>query len=829
MELNNINLFDNIKGKKFDEALLELDSIYEKIKDGIFELIFLPLIKMNYLNFVYDLITKKSDCQKLFEFINKLSTTNDKNQFYLVFITHLEYILLKISNEQNEIQYCINLIQSITKYKKNDGLLLKKLDSTVLPSIGTESLQMNVHPKIFNSLFNNSNLPFETKYKIFEELTISFDSYDSKLIYYLNNRDLFYFFDFYKNCVLNKKLLHINNDNDNNAQEDNKYYNIMKEYFQIAYLYDFIFKITKKYKNQSALKDFKKYLDIFINNHPYLTKKYKYNYSNETFEIIKDYIFLNVRNGYYSEINEKIDEKLFFEFILNNEKLSNFNLKNPKEAFFLDKILLSGKYDYSDYIINNWNTLFPLNILKEKKYNEEKHEIDGDEDDTDSDEENHSVDYDDDHFLINLDYFIKSLLSLDFSEKSNNQLNFEKLFAFLESKMHVIIKYYSYSIIPNYYDMHKNLMKKNQHPAYYRFCLNYILEKNITINYKNINNPTIGKSNFMAKAFEPEMNIFIKRTINNLVYDWKAEFNYNELLDEMKKRVCIYCLLIINVYDSVENRLKDVNNFFNNFLYVLDDNIEAKMNPYKEIMIYYCNKLKNRNKNKEYNSIKICCSKKNQKQKNKESIIEQKKFYWLNLYKIMILIYIRKKFNEKYNPSLLWECLSNYYDIKGIFNLLVNYCKEENNDIDKIFKQDLIMRFCIFTNEGIYFKIIDKINDKEYIKLLVDKREEIGFPDKGTLFMKIIEKQLKNKNLFSYLWDSFDVNYKRNLLKNNIKVFIKSYLDYTFKRFHFFQNNMLEGLKLVFSNEELKSLKLLEPLKEEFPIEFNYDNIKIIE
>ena len=129
--------------------------------------------------------------------------------------------------------------------------------------------------------------------------------------------------------------MHINNDNNNNASEDNNYYNIMKEYFQIAYLYDFIYKITKKFKNQSVLKDFKKYLDVFINNHPYLTKKYKYNYSNETFELIKDYIFLNVKNGYYSEMDEKIDEKLFFEFILNNEKLSNFNLKNPKELEYI--------------------------------------------------------------------------------------------------------------------------------------------------------------------------------------------------------------------------------------------------------------------------------------------------------------------------------------------------------------------------------------------------------------------------------------------------------------------------------------------------------------
>ena len=729
MELNNINLFDNIKGKKFEEALLELDSIYEKINDGIFELIFLPLIKMNYLNFVYDLISKKSDFLKLFEFINKLSTSNDKNQFYLVFITHLEYILLKISNEPNAIQYCINLIQNMNKYKKHNELLLVNLDNTVLPSIGTESLKLNVHPKIFNSLFNNPNLLFESKYKIFKELIIIFDNYDRIQFFYLNNRDLFYFFNFYKKCVLNKKILQINDHN--NDEEENNYYNIMKEYFQIAYLYEFIYKITKKYKSQKALKDFEKYLDIFINNHPYLTKKYKYNYSNETFEIIKDYIFLNVKNGYYSEMVSDNDENLFFEFILNNEKISNLNLRNPKEALFLDKILLSGNYDYSDYIINNWNTLFPLNRLKEKKYNEEKPEIDGD--DTDSEEESLSED-DDDNFLIKLDYFIKSLLSPNFLEKPNNQMNLEKLFTFLESKIHVIKKYYSYSIIPNYYDMHIRLMRKNQLPAYYRFCLNYILEKNITINYKSINNPTIGKSNFMTKAFYPEMNIFIKRTINNLVNNWNIKFNYNEFLDEMTQRVCIYCLLIINVYDSVENRLKDVNNFFNNFLYVLDDNIEAKMNPYKEIMIYNCNKLKN--KNKEYNPIKICYSKKNPK--NKESIIEQKKFYWLKLYKIMILIYIRKKFNENYNPSLLWECLSNYYDIKGIFNLLVNYAKEENNDIDTIFKEDLINRFCLFTNEGIYFNILNKINDKEYIKFLVEKREEIGFPDKGLLFMGVI-------------------------------------------------------------------------------------------
>ena len=59
-----------------------------------------------------------------------------------------------------------------------------------------------------------------------------------------------------------------------------------------------------------------------------------------------------------------------------------------------------------------------------------------------------------------------------------------------------------------------------------------------------------------------------------------------------------------------------------------------------------------------------------------------------------------------------------------------------------------------------------------------------------------------------------------------MKIFIKAYLDYTFKRFHFFQIKILDGLKLVFSIDELKKLKLLEPLKEEYPINFNYDDLK---
>ena len=86
----------------------------------------------------------------------------------------------------------------------------------------------------------------------------------------------------------------------------------------------------------------------------------------------------------------------------------------------------------------------------------------------------------------------------------------------------------------------------------------------------------------------------------------------------------------------------------------------------------------------------------------------------------MILIYIKKKYNDKYNPELLWEGLNNYYDIKGIFNLLVNYSKDEKYTIEIIFEKELISRFCIFTNNGVYFNILNKIKDNTYIKLLVN-------------------------------------------------------------------------------------------------------------
>ena len=811
MELKNKDLFLIIKDKKFEEALLELSLIRKETNEIFYKLIFLPLIKMNYLNYIYELIIFNTQYQQLFQFIQLIFEKN-KKEYYPIFINHLEYTILKIPDEENAINYCISFIKNI--YNSINNFFNEK------------NIKINGNSYIFNSLFNNPNLSFESKLKIYEELIdiIGLDIIkDKKFTKKINNLGLLYFINFYKNKVLNKIPLSFQNENNLDDPEiHNQFKNIMSEFYQIGYLFEFIYKLSLKSKNKRILKYFQKYLDTFIKNHPFLTKKYKYYYSNKTFQIIKEFIFLNAKNEYFSNIEEKIDENLLFEFIINDEKLSNFNLIEPKNALFLEKIILSNKYDYTEYIINNWNTIFPLNINKEKKYIKEKPEIDGDK--TDSEEENELDEEEEEveeEFLINLDNFIKSLLSLDYSNCSKIIINYDKLFTFLESKMHVITKYYSYSIIPNYYDMHKNLMKKNQPPSYYRFCLNYIISKNININFKHINNPEIGIYNFMSKGFKPEMNIFIRRTINNLVYNWEKEFYFTEFINEIKQRPCIYCLLLINSYDSIENRLKDVQNFFNNFLYILDSDLENKLIQYKEVMIYYCNNLKY----KSYKSTKF--HKKVKNYNNNDSIIDQKNSYWLNFYKIMILIYIRKKYSQNFNPELLWECLNNYYDIKGVFNLLVNFSKDMNNNIEIIFEKELIPRFCLFTNKRVYFNVLNKIREKEYIKLLVNKRNELGISDISNLFIEILERLLINKILFNYLWESFDNIFKMNLIKQFIKTFIKAYLNYSFKRFHFFQNKILEGLKLILSNEELKTLKLLEPLKEEFPIKIDYNNLKI--
>ena len=224
---------------------------------------------------------------------------------------------------------------------------------------------------------------------------------------------MLYFIQFYKNKILKEIPLNIQNENNNEEQAiEKKYKIILSEYFEIGYLYDFIYRLSINYNNKSILKTFNNYLDNFINSHLYLTKKYKYNYSTETFQLIKNYIFLNAKNGYFFQLDYKMDEKLLLEFILGNERLSSFNLRNPKNAILLDKILLSFKYDYTDYIINNWNTIFPLHKNKEKKYNKKNVEIDGDDtgSEEDSEEEDENGNIIEDEFLINLNNFIKSIL-----------------------------------------------------------------------------------------------------------------------------------------------------------------------------------------------------------------------------------------------------------------------------------------------------------------------------------------------------------------------------------------------------------------------------------
>ena len=305
MESNEIDLFSKIKNKNFDESLKELYLIDQKKDDILIDLIYLPLIKMNYLNYIYELIVIKYHYQKIFEFIQELSRAKNRKKFNLIFISHLENVILKIPNEYNAINYCISLINNIyiIIFKENfyNNFFNKKKN------------KINKYSNLFNCLFNNPNLSFENKFKIYEELIKIIGEKNlkkGKFIENIHNLDLLYFFNFYKTKILNKILLNIQIGNNFEEQEMNEHYKeIMSEYLQIGYLYEFIYKLSMK--NKSIFRYFNNYLGTFINKHPYLTKKYKYNYSDETFQIIKNYLFLNAKNKFFSQMQDNMDEKLF--------------------------------------------------------------------------------------------------------------------------------------------------------------------------------------------------------------------------------------------------------------------------------------------------------------------------------------------------------------------------------------------------------------------------------------------------------------------------------------------------------------------------------------
>ena len=203
MELNEFDLFPIFRNKKFEECLSELVLIYENNKDILFDLIYLPLIKMNYLNYLYELIRNENQFQKLFEFIHKLSKIKYQEQFNTIIINHLEYIILKIPNASNSINYCINLINNIFKsiYKK----------SFINKSFIENKKLIKINANIINCLFNNPNLSFENKYKIYEEIIDIFNENiikNNTFIERINNLDLLYFIQFYKNKIL--KEIHLN-------------------------------------------------------------------------------------------------------------------------------------------------------------------------------------------------------------------------------------------------------------------------------------------------------------------------------------------------------------------------------------------------------------------------------------------------------------------------------------------------------------------------------------------------------------------------------------------------------------------------------------------
>ena len=283
MESEETDIFEKLKEKSLNDSITEL-IIIEKDSNGKFQkIIFNQKIKMNYLNYLYEKIQTITDSQNLFLLLKTLCISKYIKNYQNGIIQHIQYVLLKMSENdvhKNYINLLINdILTMLLKNKTNKEIIELILYNTNKTKKQPKfAFTFNGSQNIFINLFQNPNLFFESKNNLYQQIiTITGKEIlnENKLQIQLSREDIFKFIIFYNERVLKEDHNNLNQINENEII--NNFNSILNEFNFIGNTLRIIWDLSKKY-NKNVFNEFDTCLNDLVKKYPNLTKKYKYNY-----------------------------------------------------------------------------------------------------------------------------------------------------------------------------------------------------------------------------------------------------------------------------------------------------------------------------------------------------------------------------------------------------------------------------------------------------------------------------------------------------------------------------------------------------------------------
>ena len=651
----------------FNDTIKGFYTLKEKNSDilNIFQILYYPnQSNLNYLNCLYNTCKDLSDFDKLFQLIVDITNIKMNNEEKLCLADHISYVLGKMNSTKlrgnTEINYGIQLINKIIPLLIKDENNENIINIISVRKIIKKNRTLSfVNKGICNSLIYNQNISFEQKYEIVTIFKNILDSNFEELI----NKDFLYLY----------KLFESYNKNEINEKNINSLFNehifiqkIFADFSYIGKLYREVYE-TWKIFGHISINEYISCLNEFINkNYMDIFGDYKIRYGlpDDKIQIIARLIIAYEKQNYSNETENELISKII---ILPCRKHYQDYTESLYTKFMLSKPKLANILLYR-FDIDEWKEQ-----KKKKKVTKENQRKEKD--------------------------FLTSFFSFQYEYKMI--FKDEKIIKIFEEKTFLRNKQLKL--------MFKNsliLVKDKPYEySYYKFIL------------ENLN---------LYVLFQVEISALtslLKRYLNDLVINWKNDFDFSDLKNLINENLACFCFLFLNA-DKSFREIGNIKNFFyDEFINLLEPNFKEKFSIYKNLADEFFDF-----QGKNYFGLDNKCN--------------------LSL----MLIFVRLKFG-KYNPKLLIMFILYYYDNIGLlFNsFITSYLQTE-------VKEDILYHYFFIETE---FESKDDYKIQlPNLKYLLFKKNNNKYINYDTLLFKYISIFFsKYLHKFKKIEKSFVFNY----------------------------------------------------------------------
>ena len=359
--------FDDQKFGKvnFNDAIQAIYNLIEKNSDilNIFQFLYYPTSSgMNYLNSLYHLCKECTDFDKLFQLILDLSNIkmiNDESYSKLCLSNHISYVLGKMNSTKakgnNEINYGMRLINQIipTLIKDESNENVMNIIFVRKKNLKDKNMLLNKNRGIFKYLTDNSNLTFEQKSDIINNIKAKFGNYFDEYF----DKDFWYLYQLLD--AINKNEI-----NDSNISDKfNKNIFVQKifvDFYFIGDLYREVYQALKKYEEIDINKYILLLSEYIINNCQNIFDNYRlrYNLQKKYVQIIMNLIISYEKQNYSNNIEDEYISKNFFNIKIKNQNQNRLYLLSLYQEFMISKseltMILLKNYDKDDISDKNY-------------------------------------------------------------------------------------------------------------------------------------------------------------------------------------------------------------------------------------------------------------------------------------------------------------------------------------------------------------------------------------------------------------------------------------------------------------------------------------------